>query len=244
MSLDVVELRQFYGRPLGVVVRRLLSQRLHRMWPDVRGMTVMGLGFAPPYLGSFRGRAHCLGALMPATQGVIAWPGSGLCQSTLVKEDALPFPDASVDRLLAVHSLEMTEPVRPLLREAWRVLKPEGRLLAIVPNRRSIWSRLEATPFGHGRPYSRRQLEQLLQEALFTVTEERTALHMPPSRGALMLSSAPAWERLGSRLWPAFSGVIMMEASKELAAPIGKTASARRARGVLKPERVRITPRR
>ena len=244
MSLDITDLRQFYGRPLGLVVRRLLSQRLHEFWPDVRGMTVMGLGFATPYLGSFRGSAYRLGALMPATQGVLVWPATGACQSTLVMEDALPFPDASIDRLLAVHCLEMSEPVRPLLRDVWRVLKPEGRLLAVVANRRSIWSRLEVTPFGHGRPYSRRQLEQLLSEALFSVLNERTALHMPPSRGALMLSSAPAWERLGSRLWPALSGVIMVEASKELAAPIGKAATARRVAGSLKPERARITPRR
>ena len=37
----------------------------------------MGLGFAVPYLGMFRGEAARLGALMPASQGALVWPASG-----------------------------------------------------------------------------------------------------------------------------------------------------------------------
>ena len=59
-------------------------------------------------------------------------------------------------------ALETAERVRPLLREMWRVLAPEGRLILVVPNRRGVWARLDKTPFGQGRPYSRRQLEALL----------------------------------------------------------------------------------
>ena len=92
----------------------------------------------------------------------------------------LPLADASVDRLLGVHCLEASERVGPLLREMWRVLTPEGRLLLIVPNRRGIWARLDTTPFGHGRPYSRGQLERLLTDALFTPLEWTSALFMPP----------------------------------------------------------------
>lgn len=219
MHSDVVELRNFYARPLGGVVRRLLAHRVRARWRRVHGLTVMGLGFAAPYLGSFRGEAEVLGALMPAEQGALVWPSTGDVHTVLTEEDALPLADASVDRLLAVHWLETCQRERPLLREMWRVLAPEGRLLLIVPNRRGVWARIDATPFGHGRPYSRGQIERLLAEALFTPIDWSVALLMPPIDRPVLLRSAMAIERLGSRLWPAFSGLILVEARKEMLSP-------------------------
>ena len=44
---------------------------------------------------------------------------------------------------------------RQMLREVWRVLAPSGRLMAVIPNRRGVWTRTDTTPFGHGRPFTR-----------------------------------------------------------------------------------------
>ncbi len=220
MHLDVTELAEFYSGPMGSVVRRTIMHRIRDRWPNVRGEVVIGLGYAAPYLGVFKGEAQCIGALMPATQGVITWPKTGPYLSLLMENECLPLADASVDRLLAIHSLEMSEAASRMLREIWRVLKPEGRLICVVPNRRSLWSRLETTPFGHGRPYSRGQVERLLKGALFSPTDWTSALHMPPLNLRLNLRSNRAWERLGARLWPGFGGIILIEATKEVSAPI------------------------
>jgi SAM-dependent methyltransferase len=227
MQLDVTELRDFYATPLGQATRRVLAHRIRARWRTLGGLTVLGLGYACPYLGTFRGEALRVGALMPAAQGALVWPPSGHTLSVLVEEDQLPLPDNSVDRLLAVHCLETAERVGPLLREMWRVLAPDGRLLMIVPNRRGVWARLDRTPFGHGRPYSRGQLEAILRGALFTPVEWGTALHMPPFSRRMPLRSSIWWERLGARISPAFAGVIIVEARKELVAPVGKKARAR-----------------
>ena len=80
--------------------------------------------------------------------------------SALVDELELPLPDAAVDRVLLVHALEMSHDATALLREVWRVLASGGQLLAVVPNRRGLWARMDTTPFGHGRPYSRSQITQ------------------------------------------------------------------------------------
>ena len=148
----------------------------------------------------------------------------------MVEESTLPLPDASVDRLLLVHYLEVSENPQQLLREIWRVLAPEGRLLIIVPNRRGIWARIDTTPFGFGRPYSRDQLAKLLTQSLFTPIDVASALNMPPIDRPWLLRWAMALERLGGRLWPLFSGVLMVEARKEVmtALPVGKTVRARR----------------
>ncbi len=233
---DVETLRDFYATGLGQVVRRLLSQRVRERWASVHGETVIGLGFATPYLSQFRGEAARLGALMPTSQGALVWPSSGPRLTALVEESRLPLPDNSVDRLLVVHCLEVAENARPLLRELWRVLSPQGRLLLVVPNRRGIWARLDTSPFGQGRPYSRAQLDDLLTETLFTPTDWGTALYLPPLDRPVILRSAPAFERIGQRLPQGLAGVILAEASKELMAPIGKAARAP-ARGILIPSR-------
>jgi len=221
MHLDVSELRDFYARPLGQTVRRLLTHRIRARWGRLDGGTLIGLGFATPYLGAFRGEALRIGALMPAEQGALVWPRTerGPCQTALVDEHHLPLPDNSVDRLLVVHCLETAEGARPLLRELWRVMAPEGRLILIVPNRRGVWARLEATPFGHGRPFSRSQLERMLAEALFTPLDVSWALHMPPVERAVVLRSATTCERVGARFARGLGGVVIVEARKELVAP-------------------------
>lgn len=229
MDLDVVDLRDFYLTPLGLTVRRIIGHEVRARWRGLRGGTVAGLGYGVPYLGPFRLEAQCLTALMPETQGALVWPPSAPLASVLVEDRQLPLPDNSVDRLLLVHSLEGTERPATLLRELWRVLVPEGRLLIIVPNRRSVWARIDATPFGHGRPYSRSQLERLLVEGMFTPVSWGTALHLPPINRRLLLRSASAWERVGSRLWPGFGGVLVVEARKEVMAPIGGKREAVRA---------------
>jgi SAM-dependent methyltransferase len=229
---DVVELKDFYATPLGQSVRRVLGHRIRARWRGLSGATLIGLGYASPYLGAFRGEARRIGALMPETQGAVVWPKDGPAMSALVEEDRLPLADGSVDRLLAVHCLEVAERARPLLREMWRVLAPEGRLMLVVPNRRGVWARLDNTPFGQGRPYSRRQLEALLSEAMFSPLEWGGALFVPPFNRQVLIRSATAWERVGAAVSPAFAGVIIAEARKELIAPIGKPVKARTLRGM------------
>ena len=223
---DVVELRDFYARPLGITVRRLLTHRLRARWRNVQGETVVGLGFAPPFLGPYRGEAARLGAFMPEVQGALVWPRKGDKHAVLAQESNLPLPDNSVDRLLGVHCLETTEQVRPMLREIWRVLAPSGELVLIVANRRSVWARTDTTPFGHGRPYSRGQLDKLLKQAMFSPVNWAYALQMPPLERQIVLRSAVAMERFGSSLLPGMGGVIIVGAKKELLAPtaVGRAA--------------------
>jgi SAM-dependent methyltransferase len=240
MQLDVGELRDFYASAVGQSARRLLAHRIRARWRGLNGATLMGLGFASPYLGSFRGEVKHLGALMPDSQGALVWPHQGLSLSVLVQEDRLPLADGSVDRIIAVHCLEVTERGRQLLREIWRVLSPEGRLMLIVPNRRGVWARLDNTPFGQGRPYSGRQLEALLTEAMFTPIDISGALYMPPLGWRMMLRSGTAWERVGAAVSPAFSGVIIAEATKELVSPIGRASKQKVRKGLAVPGRVRI----
>lgn len=89
----------------------------------------------------------------------------------------------------------------------------------IVPNRGGIWARFDSTPFGQGRPYTRRQLERLLREAMLVPVNFVGALQMPPIERKWIMRSAPAFERVGGRIMPGFAGVMMLETRKEVSRP-------------------------
>lgn len=230
MHLDAVDLKDFYACPLGLVVRKLLGARLRARWGDLKGCRTFGLGYTAPYLAPFRNEAEPLGALMPASLGAVLWPQKGPSSTLLVDAAELPLIDEGADRILLVHMLEWSENPRRLLRELWRVLAPNGRLLIVVPNRRGLWARLDTTPFGYGSPFSRRQLAKLLKETMFSPDEWEYALYMPPFNWRVLLRWPRFWERLGLILWPTFSGVILVEATKEVyaAVPVRETAKLRR----------------
>src|SRR6516165_12546392 len=233
--MDVVDLRNFYAQRLGVVARRFIGRGIRAHWDNTTSLRVLGIGYATPYLGLFREEAERCLALMPAPQGVVRWPSSKPALAALVEEDDLPLTDSAVDRVLLVHALEnSTDPVG-LLREAWRVLAGGGRLLAVVPNRRGLWARMDTTPFGHGRPYSRSQITQLLRETWFTPTAWGEALYMPPVERSLFLRSALAWERAGAMLASPFAGVHIVEATKQVYRAIPARREKRRLVPALEP---------
>ena len=70
MQQDVVDLRDFYNRPLGGVVRRLLTSRIRSRWRSAQGAQLMGLGFAVPYIGMFRGEAARPASTVAASRNV------------------------------------------------------------------------------------------------------------------------------------------------------------------------------
>lgn len=219
MFHDVVDLRDFYETQLGQVARRMVRRGVRELWPDVRGQRILGLGYATPYLRPFTAEAERVLAFMPASQGVLRWPAEGLSVTALTDETELPLPDLSVDLVLLVHGLESSEYLRDMMREIWRVLSGNGRLLVVAPNRRGIWARLERTPLGWGHPYSQNQISRLLRDNMFTPTRAGRALFVPPFRSRTLLRFAPAWERMGRRWFTTFSGVLLVEAGKQLYAP-------------------------
>jgi len=153
---------------------------------------------------------------MPSSQGVLHWPSEGRSLTVLVDEADLPLPNVSMDRVLIVHTLENTENLRHLLREAWRVLEGSGKIIIVVPNRSGIWARIERTPFGAGRPYTPRQLKQLLRDSMFTPLRTERALYMPPFQLRMLLGSAMAWEKIGHHAFSGLAGVCMIEATKQI----------------------------
>jgi SAM-dependent methyltransferase len=216
MATDAHIAADFYGTARGAVTARLLRERLAGLWPEAKNEAILGVGYAAPYLRLWRGQAVRCIALTPAQAGVARWPPGAPNLSCTAEEDSLPFPDLCFDRVLLIHGLEAAENARRLLREVWRVLKDDGRLLVVAPNRRGWWAHVETTPFGQGQPYSAGQIGRLLAASLFRVERRDTALYVPPTNLRLVLRSAPLLESAGRFLVPRLAGVTLTEAVKDL----------------------------
>jgi SAM-dependent methyltransferase len=234
MSIDITDLRSFYASPLGGVTRRFVGQAVGRFWGPLTGLRVLGLGYACPYLGKARSESERALAFMPASQGVVNWPSTGVSASALVDPLMMPLPDASIDRVLVVHALETVESPSELLHEIWRILTPGGRIIVVAPNRRGLWARMDTTPFGYGQPYSRSQLKSLMRQTWFSPEAWAETLYVPPLRNRFMLRTAQAWEQVGLTFSLPGAGVHIVEATKQLYMP-GAVQALRRSRRRLAP---------
>jgi SAM-dependent methyltransferase len=229
MHAELHETEAFYATRQGLLARRLIGRQIRQLWPDLHRSTVLTIGYGLPYMP----------LLEPAALAVAMVGGElpsrlrdGRGRTVQAREDDLPFDDRTIDRVLLIHALELSDNPQRLLREVWRVLTDEGRLIAVVPNRRGLWCLSERTPFGHGQPYSSGQLARRLEGHLFERGAERGSLYLPPTRSRLLLRLALPVERLGLTLAPRLAGVMLLEAEKRIFAGtplfVGQPARGRR----------------
>ncbi len=228
MTADAHLVSQFYGSARGAVTAHLVRDRLRSMWPTLHNQSILGIGYAVPYLRLWREDAARSIALIPGHLGAARWPAGAPNLSCTADEDELPFADLTFDRVLLVHGLETAENARRLLREVWRVLKDDGRLMIVAPNRSGMWAYWDSTPFGHGQPYSTGQIGRLLATGMFRVERRDACLWMPPLGTRFVLRASPLFERVGRRLMPALAGVTLTEAVKDVYAAMPVNAVARR----------------
>ncbi len=238
MYHDAHDLKNYYETFEGRMVQRLVRQRVRKLWPDMKGLSLLGFGFATPLLRPFVGEAKSVTALMPARQGVVFWPPDEKGLSALCDESEWPIETSSVDRVIVMHCMEHTDRLEETMKEIWRVLAGSGRVLLVVPNRAGLWAKSDHTPFGHGTPYTISQMHKILRQNLFVPEQSERALFFPPVRSRLVMALAPAFERFGGRFFHAFGGLNLIEASKQLYAPTmaGATAKIQVKRTVILPE--------
>ena len=244
MHLDVLDLRNFYYRSaLGRGAQKVIRDDLVKLWPEAKGQTVVGFGFAVPLLRPYLADARRVTGLMPGPQGVMPWPAGQPNVSVLCEDTIWPVQTGQVDKLVVMHGLETSDNPTALLDECWRVLGPGGRAVFIVPNRAGLWSRSDKTPFGYGRPYSLGQLDAQLRKHQFVTERSLSTLYQPPSHCRIWRKAAGMLETLGHKLPVVVAGgVLMVEVSKQMAAPTRPGLSERVRRPLRALEGIGATP--
>lgn len=121
---------------------------------------------------------------------------------------ALPFDSETMDAVVVVHALESSSRPHDVVREAVRVLRPEGRLLIIGFNPYSMLS------LASGAPYRRRwisvwRLKDWLKLLETAPQASAYAAFLPPWK-SLYKSRLCRWLEPAGRRWLPFTGGVYM----------------------------------
>jgi SAM-dependent methyltransferase len=143
--------------------------------------------------------------------------------------EALPFAKNSLDLLILPHSLELSPDPHATLREAERVLVPEGKLIICGFNPLSLWGFKQRRShlykrlnFGDlylpeaGEMITYRRLRDWLRLLNFDVEPSHFGCYRPAVRNDGMLQRFAWLDKVGQRYWPIFGAVYFVVAVKRI----------------------------
>lgn len=207
--MDISDLIRFYNSSLGQTVKTELARFISTPNRDPH----LFIGFPFPLLKQdSKDNIY----LMDRTIGATTYPSSRGNKVVLADLEQIPFEDQSIHQITIIHALEYTSAPAKFMRDLWRILAPEGTLRIIAPNRRSIWSHLDISPFGHGNPYSMSQLSTLAKESQFDIIKKDRGLFTPPYQAWVPQLITQSQGYLIKNFAPKFSGIIVMDLKKRV----------------------------
>ena len=134
----------------------------------------------------------------------------------------LPLASQSLDLMVLPHALESHLDAHHVLREAERVLRPEGQLVISGFNTASLWGlRRRLARRGSGSPWDARvvgllRLKEWLQLLGFELNGGRFGCYAPPFASTQWLERFAFMEKAGARWWPILGGVYVVRAVKRV----------------------------
>ncbi len=169
---------------------------------------------------------------LPAAEDIVTTQLDGAPVHLHSEFDALPFPSGSLDLVVMPHALELARDPHLTLREAERVLLPEGRLLITGFNPASLWGmRQRIGRLRRRAGFSEAQglylpragdfigywrLRDWLRLLGFEVEAGRFGCWRPPCASERWLQRYAWMDSLGDRWWPVFGAVYYLHAVKRV----------------------------
>ena len=138
----------------------------------------------------------------------------------LADPHALPFAENEIDLLVLPHALEFTDDPHRLLREAYRVVRPEGQIVIAGFNPFSLFGARRyfgrgTTPPWNGNFIALYRLKDWLSLLGFDVVGGRLDGYVPPFAREPWLNRFRWFEQAGDRWWPIGGGVYFLGATKK-----------------------------
>lgn len=133
----------------------------------------------------------------------------------------LPFAENSLDLVVLPHVLEFTDNPHAILREAYRVLRPEGQIVLSGFNPFSLWGikryfgREQTQPW-NGNFVGLYRMKDWLSLLGFEVVGGKLDCYVPACSMEKWLTRCAFFERAGDRWWPIAGGVYFLQAVKRM----------------------------
>lgn len=237
--LNALHLKQFYASDLGGRLTEQLQRSVGGFLSQNPDESQLAIGYPLALLDPDAPPPSLL-IVMPGEQGAVSWP-SAAHNRTIVAHDAeLPIPSNSMNRVVLLHALEFSPNVGQLMKEIYRVLVPNGRVVLVVPNRLGLWARSSKSPFGYGRPFSITEMKSLLEDTEFTFRRCRSVMFLPPTDRRWLLKLASLFEFVGQFFLPMCGGIHVVEAEKQLYASIMQPIRHASRRSLIRPASVAV----
>ncbi|MCB5187324.1 class I SAM-dependent methyltransferase [Methylobacillus caricis] len=206
MSIDNLE--QWLATPLGKYLQEqeqlLFDEAVH----DIFGFNAMQFGMLELNL--------LQNSRIPYKFHASVSSGAVQCES-----HKLPLPENTLDLVVMPHTLDFSEHPHQTLREAARVMVPEGHIVISGFNPLSTWGIRRLASENGTYPWdanflSLMRIKDWLALLDFEIVDSRMTCHMPPFKSASWLGRYSMVERLGARLWPMMGGVYFVVAKKRV----------------------------
>jgi SAM-dependent methyltransferase len=147
-------------------------------------------------------------------------PGAAVAADPL----QLPLESQSVDLLALPHVLEFHANPHEVLREAERVLRPEGHVVISGFNTASLWRLRQLVPFmaRSAAPWNAHfigllRLRDWLRVLGFELNGGKFGCYVPPFSRRKWLDRFAFMDQAGARWWPVLGGVYVVRAVKRVA---------------------------
>ena len=216
-DLDFENLSHWQQLPLGRLVAELEA-------PVMASFTADLFGYHLIQLGDLGATAHHLEACPIRAKSVVAINGlaNARAPAAVFESFRLPVATDSIDALILPHVLEFSADPYQLLREADRVLIPEGRLLVCGFNPISLWGLRKMLPGGRkqmpwrGQFLSFPRVQDWMSLMGFDIERVEVCMFRPPFANERMLRRSAFLDRYGERFWPMLAGVYLVRAVKRV----------------------------
>ena len=144
-------------------------------------------------------------------------PGAAVAADPL----QLPVATHSVDLIALPHVLEFHHDPHEVLREAERVLMPEGHVVISGFNTLSLWRLRQLFASKKNAPWDARyigllRLRDWLRVLGFELTGGKFGCYAPPFRQPAWLDRFAFMEKAGARWWPLLGGIYVIRARKRV----------------------------
>ena len=214
MDINASDIYSFYQSSLGSIVKRTVRHRITSVLEDISNQSVCGYGYTSPYL-SFLKKSHAglnVTSLIPDFLDGSITEKYDFDEKT-IHEYFLPLDPSSIDLVISTHLLEFVEKPLSSIEEIWRILKPNGYFIALVPRRSGLWTRYDNNPFGHGRSYSTSQFKRLIEDYLI-LDQKKSFLHFPPWHHYANYKFHQTIETACNRIFPYMGGLMICVCKK------------------------------